>query len=117
MAIDWTKAIETICTKRGWSLRRLAGDMGVSANYLSEVTTGKRPPSLALKIKIAGRLEWNKTSDLLVELLPDDAAKAWAEWDERTTESLGKKADLKADNIEAKEAKKTSKATKDTKPR
>jgi len=95
MAINWQQEITDLCEIRGWSLRALAGDIGVSVNYLSEVINGKRPPSLALKIKLAGRIGWNKTSDLLVELLPDDAATAWSEWDKKTTDDLGKKSEEK----------------------
>lgn len=90
MAVNWKEEIEALCEKRGWTLKALAGDLGISQAYLSEVLHGRRPLSLPLKIKLAGRIGWNKTSDLLVDLLPDDAAEAWASWESKTTESLGK---------------------------
>lgn len=102
MAVDWKAEIEALCEKRGWTLKALAGDLGISQAYLSEVLHGRRPLSMPLKIKLAGRIGWNKTSDLLVELLPDDAAEAWKEWDERGTKALGEKAEQKADNKQAK---------------
>jgi|UPI00082D75DE transcriptional regulator with XRE-family HTH domain len=83
-------------------MRQLAGDLGVSATYLHDVLHGKRPASLALRIKLAGRLGWNKTSDLLAELLPDDAAKAWKEWDDKTTKQLGEAAEKKLNKKEQK---------------
>ncbi|CAJ0733953.1 helix-turn-helix domain-containing protein [Ralstonia mannitolilytica] len=105
--MDWQQAIKDLAEKRGWSMRQLAGDLGVSATYLHDVLHGKRPASLALRIKLAGRLGWNKTSDLLAELLPDDAAKAWKEWDDKTTKQLGEAAEKKL-------SKKEQKAKKDS---
>lgn len=78
--IDWAEEIAKYCAQNGCSLRGLAAAVGVSVNYLSEVKNGKRPPSLALKIKIAERLGWSKRPDLLVDFLPCDAATAWKNW-------------------------------------
>jgi transcriptional regulator with XRE-family HTH domain len=102
LEINWQKEIADLCEKRNWSLRTLATDIGVSVNYLSEVMNEKRPPSLPLKIKLAGRIGWNKSSELLIELLPDDAANAWSEWDKKTTDELGKKLEHKAETKERK---------------
>lgn len=75
----------------------------MSVNYLSEVMNDKRPASLVLKIKLWSRLGYDKSSDLLVELLPDDAAEAWAQWETKKTEALGRKGEKRADSKEAKE--------------
>lgn len=79
--ICWPHEITTICAARSWSLRALAREVGVSANYLSEIANEKRPASLAVKIKLASLIGWEKSHELLVKLLPDDAAQAWAFWD------------------------------------
>lgn len=102
MSIDWSKEIERLCAEREWTLKALAGDLGISQAYLSEVIHGRRPPSALLKIKLAGRLGWNKTSDFFEELLPEDAANAWREWDDRTTKELGEKSEKKLEKRERK---------------
>lgn len=105
--MDWQQVIRDLAEKRGWSMRQLAGDLGISPGYLNDVLNGRSPASLVLRIKLAGRMGWNKTSDLLAELLPDDAAKAWKEWDDKTTKQLGEAAEKKL-------SKKEQKAKKDT---
>lgn len=86
MAIDWKDEIAKLCEQRGWSLRALARDLDTPVSYLSAVMNDKRPASLVLKIKLCSRLGYDKSSELLVELLPDDAAEAWAQWETKKTD-------------------------------
>lgn len=65
-----------------------------------------------LKIKLAGRIGWNKSSDLLEQLLPDDAADAWADWEAKSTQELGKKAEARAEKLETRQAKAAQKVSK-----
>lgn len=99
--INWTEEIKNMCAKRGWSIRKLAGDVGVSQTYMQDVANGKVPPSPLLKIKLAGRFGWDKTTELLCEILPADAAEAWKQWDDNTTKALGDAAEKKVDAREA----------------
>jgi hypothetical protein len=43
---------------------------------------------------------WDRTALALEDLLPDDVAKEWADWNKRSTESLGKKLEAKAESKE-----------------
>lgn len=72
--MDWIKTLEEIRTKRGWSIRQLAGDLGVSQAYLNDIMRGIRKPSALQKARILDRYGYHFTNEIIIEILPDDAA-------------------------------------------
>lgn len=98
--MDWIKLLEEIKNKRGWSIRQLAGDLGVSQAYLNDVMRGVRKPSPLQKAKILDRYGYNFTTELIIELLPDDAAQIVKKAIDDQIKKIAEKADKRMDKLE-----------------
>ncbi|NTV93911.1 MAG: helix-turn-helix transcriptional regulator [Thiobacillus sp.] len=98
MEMDWSNAIKELAEKRGWSIRQLAGDLGVSQQYLNDVAKGAKPASPMLRFKLLGRMGYDISFEYFMLLLPDDVATAVREWDAQGKKTLAKKADKKTTN-------------------
>ena len=99
---EWQKRIQDLCTSRKWSMRKLAGDIGVSPSYLHDVATGKSPASPMLKLKLIGRVSWTGSIEQLMRLLPEEAANIIKDWETTGLQKLGEVAE---DKLQKKEQK------------
>lgn len=91
MSKDWKEVIRSLSIRPGWSQKAVAAYLGVSQPTVNEWLSGKRPIPVNYKIRLAGMSGWDKTALALEDLLPDDVAAAWADWNKRGTAELGAK--------------------------
>jgi transcriptional regulator with XRE-family HTH domain len=77
--MDWIEKIKEVANNRGWTIKQLAGDLGVSQQFLNDVVNGKKPIPPMLKIKILDRLSYEITNELIIDILPEGAADALRE--------------------------------------
>ncbi|AHI78876.1 helix-turn-helix family protein [Burkholderia thailandensis E444] len=108
MSKDWKKVVIELCNRPGWSQTAVGAYLGVSQQAVYGWASGIRPIPARYKIRLAGMAGWDRTALALEDLLPDDVAKAWADWNNRTTEELGKKLEAKAEKAETKRSRKRS---------
>lgn len=97
MAKDWKKVVLSLCERPGWSQKAVGAYLGVTQQTVGEWATGKRPVPASYKVRMAGMAGWDRTALALEDLLPEDVAKAWGEWNAESTAALGKKLERKAD--------------------
>ncbi|WP_318825806.1 helix-turn-helix domain-containing protein [Burkholderia thailandensis] len=106
MSKDWKMVVLELCNRPGWSQKAVGAYLGVTQQTVGEWANGKRPIPVSYKIRLAGMAGWDRTALALEDLLPDDVAKAWAEWNNRTTVELGKKLEAKAEKAATKKSRK-----------
>lgn len=104
MAKDWKQVVGDVCGRPGWSQKALGAYLGVTQQTVGEWATGKRPVPVAYKVRLAGMAGWDRTALALEDLLPDDVAQAWADWNAQGTTEMGAKLEARADK-KAKKAK------------
>jgi transcriptional regulator with XRE-family HTH domain len=56
-AVMFGEALRRFRVERGWSQERLAGEAGVTLNYIGNLERGEQGPSLYVLIKIARALQ------------------------------------------------------------
>jgi transcriptional regulator with XRE-family HTH domain len=95
MKYDWPKIVEQLCQRPGWTVTSVADYLGVTQGAVSHWKAGTSPVPLEHRIRLAGMAGWDKTTDLLYELLPPKAAEAWREWNDETTKKLAEKLEAK----------------------
>ena len=111
MSKDWKKVVLSLSQRPGWSQKAVASYLNVSQPTVAEWISGRRPVPPHFKIRLAGMAGWDRTALVLEDLLPDDIAQAWSDWNNRTTQQMGEKLEEKADEKEAKTKKKKKAAS------
>jgi len=89
--MNWIEKVREIAVKRKWTIKQLAGDLGVSQQFLNDVVNGKKPVPPMLKIKILDRLSYEITNELIIDILPEAAAEALRGVIEKQRKWLGNK--------------------------
>jgi transcriptional regulator with XRE-family HTH domain len=109
MTYDWPKIVDELCKRPGWTVTSVADYLGVSQGAVSHWKAGTSPVPLQYRIRLAGMAGWDKTADLLYDLLPPEAAEAWKEWNEQGTKDLAAKLEAKKSDNKTKTTKKSKK--------
>lgn len=94
---DWQQIVRELSCRPGWSQKAIGEYLGVTQQVVGEWATGKRPVPMLYRIRLAGMAGWDKTALMLEDILPDDVASAWKEWNDKSTAELGAKLEAKAD--------------------
>lgn len=99
---DWPAKLTQLYTQRGWTQKMLAGELGVTPEFLNQVLKGKKQLSPWLKFRYYGLAGWDGTIEQITSLLPDDVAKAVLQNEKRAMTKIGQKAERKADRLQTK---------------